>query len=121
MSLKATSLETLRIVTNIGPTEAMHFLLWNEKAGGVPAVDSGDGLVFTAPPQPAKIFPTPCTFLSKDLPLNSVVRPTSPALNGPIAVVRFLKQTGLFFNQVPDFFTALNKLAAAAEAAHRQS
>jgi hypothetical protein len=121
MSLKATSLTTLGIVTSIGPTEAMHFMLWNEKAGGVPAVDSGDGLVFTAPPQPAKIFPTPCTFLSKDLPLNAVVRPTSSALNGPIAVVKFLKQTGLFFGQNNDFMTALNKLAAAAEAAQRQS
>jgi hypothetical protein len=120
MSLKATSLVTLRIVTNIGPTEAMHFLLWNEKAAGVPPVDSGDGLVFTAPPQPSKIFPTPCTFLSKDLPLNSVVRPTSSALNGPIAVVKFLRQTGLFFGQNNDFFTALNKLAANAEAAQRQ-
>ena len=120
MSLKATSLVTLRIVTNIGPTEAMHFLLWNEKAGGIPAVDSGDGLVFTAPPQPAKIFPTPCTFLRTDLPLNSVVRPTSPALNGPIAVAKFLRQTGLFFGQSDDFFKALNKLAADAEAAQRQ-
>jgi hypothetical protein len=120
MSLKATSLVTLKIVTNIGPTEAMHFLLWNEKAAGAPPVDSGDGLVFTAPPQQNKIFPTPCTFLSKDLPLCSVVRPTSDALNGPRAVVKFFTQTGLFFNQVPDFFTTLDKLAAAAEAAQRQ-
>ena len=120
MSLKATSLVTLKIVTNIGPTEAMHFLLWNEKAAGAPPVDSGDGLVFTAPPQQNKIFPTPCTFFSKDLPACAVVRPTSPALSGPMAVAKFLRQTGLFFGQSSDFFTALNKLAAAAEAAHRQ-
>jgi hypothetical protein len=120
LSLKASSLVTLRIVTNIGPTEAMHFLLWNEKAGGVPAADSGDGLVFVPPPAPAKIFPTPCAFLGQGFPANSVVRPTSPHLNGPTAVVNFLAKTGLFHGQSDGFFQVLNGLAAAAEAASRQ-
>jgi hypothetical protein len=117
VSPNVTSRMALKVVTNIGPTEAMHFMLWNEKAGSIPAVDSGDGLVFTAPPQPAKIFPTPCTFFSSTLPLCSVVRPTSDALNGPMAVVNFLKTTGLFFGQGADFFAELTELAADAEAA----
>ncbi len=120
LSLKATSLTTLRIVTSIGPSEAWHFATWNDEAANIPAVDSGDGLVFPKLPQGPKIFPTPCTFLSADLPQCAVVRPTSDSLNGPMAVVKFFTQTGLFVGQSPGFFTVMNRLAAAAEAAQRQ-
>jgi Ferritin-like domain len=120
LSLKVTSLEALRIVTNIGPSEAWHLAIWDDTAGEIPAVDSGDGLVFTAPPQANKVFPTPCTFLNANLPRCAVVRPTSPAQISPKAVVKFLTQDGLFIGQSPAFFTALNKLAAAAQAAKRQ-
>jgi len=121
LSLKVTSLEALRIVTNIGPSEAWHLAIWDNTAAEIPAVDSGDGLVFTAPPAPSMAFPTPCTFLSPNLPRCAVVRPTSDGQISPMAVVNFLKQDGLFFGQSPGFFTKLNGLAAAAEAAHRQS
>ncbi len=120
LSLKVTSLEVLRIVTNIGPSEAWHLAIWDDTAGEIPAVDSGDGLVFQAPPLPTIVFPTPCTFLSPNLPRCAVVRPTSAALNGPMAVVKFLTQEGLFLGQSPAFFAAVTKLAAAAEAAQRQ-
>ena len=120
MSLKVTSLEVLRIVTNIGPSEAWHLAIWDDTAGEIPAVNSGDGLVFTAPPQANKVFPTPCTFINANLPRCAVMRPTNPALSGPTAVVKFLTQDGLFVGQSPGFFTTLNKLAAAAEAATRQ-
>ena len=46
LSLKVTSLEVLRIVTNIGPSEAWHLAIWDDTAGEIPAVNSGDGLVF---------------------------------------------------------------------------
>jgi hypothetical protein len=120
MSLKVTNLEVLRIVTNIGPSEAWHLAIWDDTAGEIPAVNSGDGLVFTAPPQANKVFPTPCTFINANLPRCAVMRPTNPALSGPTAVVKFLTQDGLFVGQSPGFFKALNKLAAAAEAATRQ-
>ncbi len=120
LSLKVTSLEVLRIVTNIGPSEAWHLAIWDDTAGEIPAVDSGDGLVFQAPPLPTTVFPTPCTFLSPSLPRCAVVRPTSDALNGPMAVVKFLTEDGLFIGQTPGFFTTLTALAAAAEAAQRQ-
>ena len=120
LSLKVTSLEVLRIVTSIGPSEAWHLAIWDDTAGEIPAVNSGDGLVFTAPPLPDNIMPTPCTFLSANLPRCAVVRPTSPALAGPKAVVKFLTQSNLFVGQPSGFFTTLNQLAAAAEAATRQ-
>jgi hypothetical protein len=65
-------------------------------------------------------FPTPCTFLSPNLPRCAVVRPTSDALNGPMAVVNFLIQDGLLVGQSGGFFKTLTGLAAAAEAARRQ-
>jgi hypothetical protein len=121
LSMKVTSLTALKIVTNIGPSEAWHLAIWDNTAAEIPAVDSGDGLVFQAPPEPSMAFPTPCTFLSPNLPRCAVVRPTSDAQISPTAVVNFLTQDGLFIGQSPGFFTALNALAAAAEAAQRQS
>jgi Ferritin-like domain len=120
LSLKVTSLEVLRIVTNIGPAEAWHLALWDDLAGEIPAVDSGDGLVFPEVPARNTIFPTPCTFDSPNLPRCAVVRPTSDALISPMAVVNFLTQDGLFVGQSPGFFKALTGLAAAAQAAKRQ-
>jgi Ferritin-like domain len=120
MSLKVTSLDVLRIVTSIGPSEAWHLAIWDDTAGSIPPVNSGDGLVFTAPPQANKVFPTPCTFLNANLPRCAVMRPTNPALSGPTAVVKFLTQDGLFIGQSSGFFKTLNQLAAAAESAQRQ-
>ena len=45
MAQKVTGLEALRIVVSIGPTEAMHFQTWHDKAGNAPAVTDG-ALVF---------------------------------------------------------------------------
>ena len=120
MSLNVTSVEALRVVTNIGPSEAWHLAIWDDTAGEIPAVNSGDGLVFTAPPQANKVFPTPCTFINANLPRCAVMRPTNPALSGPTAVVKFLTQDGLFVGQSSGFFKTLNQLAAAAAAATRQ-
>ena len=120
LSLKVTSLQVLRVVTNIGPSEAWHLAIWDDTAGEIPAVNSGDGLVFHAPPLPTIVFPTPCTFLSTNLPRCAVVRPTSDALNGPMAFTKAAIKSGLFLGQSPDFFTTLTGLAAAAEAAQRQ-
>jgi hypothetical protein len=120
LSLNVTSQTALRIVTSIGPAEAWHLALWDDLAGEIPAVNSGDGLVFPEVPARNTIFPTPCTFDSPNLPRCAVVRPTKPANAGPNAVVKFLTQDGLFVGQSAGFFKALNKLAAAAEAATRE-
>src|SRR5713101_3386093 len=42
-----TSLEALRVLLSIGPTETMHFQTWSDKAGNAPALtDPTTGLVF---------------------------------------------------------------------------
>jgi hypothetical protein len=120
LSLNVTSREVLRITTSIGPAEAWHLAIWDDTAGEIPAVNSGDGLVFPVVPLPENIMPTPCTFLSADLPRCAVVRPTNPALAGPTPFFKALTQLGLFIGQPSGFFTTLTKLASAAPAATRQ-
>ena len=119
LSLNVTSQTALHIVTSIGPAEAWHLALWDDLAGEIPAVNSGDGLVFQTPPDSNTIFPTPCLFDSANLPRCAVVRPTSDALAGPVAFLKAVVGSGLFIGQVPGFFTTLNSLAAQAEAARR--
>jgi hypothetical protein len=119
LSLNVTSSAALHVVLSIGPSEAWHLAVWDDTAAEVVPVNSGDGLVFTAPPAEMMAFPTPCTFLSPNLPRCAVVRPTSDGLAGPIAFLEAVVQSGLFIGQVPGFFTVLNGLAAAAEEARR--
>src|SRR5438477_10995253 len=52
MALRATSVEVLRILISIGPTETMHFQTWQDKAGNAPpltAVDPETGASVTFP------------------------------------------------------------------------
>jgi Ferritin-like domain len=114
-----TSEAALHVVTSIGPAEAWHLAIWDNTAAEVVPVNSGDGLVFTAPPEPAMAFPTPCTFLSADLPRCAVVRPISDGLAGPVAFLEAVTESGLFIGQSPGFFSTLTELAIAAEAARR--
>jgi len=125
LSLKCSTLLALRIVTSIGGTEVAHFEIWNDKAGDAPPVDSGDGLVFPDLNQnPATttnlVMPQPCKFISEDLPLCSIIRPTSIGLAGATAAVQFLTATGLFDGQSNAFFHTLSSLAAAADRAVRR-
>jgi len=125
LSLKCSTLLALRIVTSIEGTEVAHFEIWNDKAGDTPPVNSGDGLVFpdlkanTDAPASA-VMPRPCTFISEDLPLCSVIRPTSIPLAGATAAAHFLTNTGLFVGQSDAFFAALFGLAARADRAMRE-
>jgi hypothetical protein len=124
LSLKCSSLLALRIVTSIGGTEVAHFEIWNDKAGDAPPVDSGDGLVFPDLNQdPATttslVMPRPCKFISEDLPLCSIIRPTSNSLAGAVATLEFLSATGLFTGQSETFFRVLTRLAVAADKAVR--
>jgi len=125
LSLKCSSLLALRIVTSIEGSEVAHFEIWNDKAGDAPPVDSGDGLVFpdlnlNPATTTSLVMPRPCKFISEDLPLCSVIRPTSSALAGATAVVQFLTDTGLFVGQSQAFFHTLFSLAAAADRAVRK-
>ena len=125
LSLKCSSLLALRIVTSIGGTEVAHFEIWNDKAGDAPPVDSGDGLVFpdlnlNPDTTTSLVMPRPCKFISADLPLCSIIRPTSIPLAGATAAAHFLTGTGLFLGQSDAFFNALFGLAQRADRAVRE-
>src|ERR1700676_1434091 len=125
MAQKVTSLEVLRIVLSIGGTEIMHFQTWHDKAGNaVPLTDGA--LVFPdlkTPPQPESlqgnlIMPEPTIFLSKKLPVCSIIRPT--ATKGvAMGAAKGLTADGLFRGQTPDFFEFLRDLAEEADEARR--
>jgi len=125
LSLKCDSLLALRIVTSIGGTEVAHFEIWHDVVGHIPAVDSGNGLVFpdleaNEATDPALVMPKPCKFISTDLPLCSVIRPTSTALAGATAAAQFLSDTGLFTGQSEEFFDFFFHLAEEADKAGRE-
>ncbi|MFB3815990.1 MAG: hypothetical protein ACE14L_17950, partial [Terriglobales bacterium] len=110
MAQRARSVEVLRILISIGPTETMHFQTWQDKAGNAPPLtDSTNGLVFpdlNAPPFDTEqfntnlIMPEPCPFLSRALPVCSVIRPTETK-GIAMGVVKFLTDMGLFIGQSP--------------------
>jgi hypothetical protein len=134
MAQRATSVEVLRILISIGPTETMHFQTWSDKAGNAPpltAVDPMTGVSVTFPNLNAKpfggetfqtnlIMPEPCPFISRKLPPCSVIRPTETkgiAMN----VVNFLTAMGLFIGQPPAFSHLMRDLAMDADAARREN
>ena len=128
MAQRATSVEVLRILISIGPTETMHFQTWSDLAGDAPPLtDPTNGLTFpdlNAPPFGGETFttklimPEPCPFLSRELPRCSVIRPTK---TGGVATgaLRFLTAMGLFIGQSPAFFEFMRDLAADADRARR--
>ena len=128
MAQRAQSVEVLRILISIGPTETMHFQTWSDKAGNAPPLtDSTNGLVFpdlNSPPfggetfQTNLIMPEPCPFLSRSLPPCSVIRPTQTE-GVAMSVVKFLTAMGLFIGQPKAFFELLEELAMEADAAKR--
>src|SRR6266481_5057226 len=84
LAQRVSSSEVLQIVLSIGGTEAMHFQTWHDKAGNAPPLtDPSDStLVFpdlNAPPfggedfQTNLIMPEPTVFLSRTLPVCSIV------------------------------------------------
>lgn len=129
MAQRATSVEVLRILISIGPTETMHFQTWSDKAGNAPpltAVDPVTGVSVTFPDledvgedlQKSLIMPEPCPFLSRKLPRCSVIRPTETK-GVAMAVVKFLTDMGLFIGQSPGFFAFMKDLAEDADEARR--
>jgi ferritin-like protein len=131
MAQRATSVEVLRILSSIGPTETMHFQTWQDKAGNAPmltAVDPVTGVSVSFPdltpdstPEDLKanlIMPEPCPFISKNLPPCSVIRPTETKGIAK-GVVKFLTDMGLFIGQSKQFFAFLSDLAEDADEARR--
>jgi hypothetical protein len=133
MAQRASSVEVLRILISIGPTETMHFQTWADKAGNAPpltAVDPKTGVSVTFPDlnsspfggedfQTNLIMPEPCPFISRKLPKCSVIRPTETK-GIAMGVVNFLTKMGLFIGQSPAFFSLMRDLAEDADEAKRE-
>ena len=120
--------EVLQVVLSIGPTEAMHFQTWQDKAGNAtPLTDTdpvtGSVVTFvdltTNQPQSLQsnlIMPEPCPFINTSLPICSIVRPTNTQ-GAAMAAANFLIAMNLFAGQSGQFFQLLLQLAADADAA----
>jgi len=133
MAQRASSVEVLRILISIGPTETMHFQTWADKAGNAPPLTAKDPVTgvsvtfpdLNSPPfggeefQTNLIMPEPCPFISRKLPRCSVIRPTETR-GIAMGVVKFLTAMGLFRGQSPEFFALLRELASEADAARRE-
>jgi hypothetical protein len=132
MAQRANSVEVLRILISIGPTETMHFQTWSDKAGNAPPLTAKDpvtGVSVTFPDlnsspfggenfQTNLIMPEPCPFLSRKLPPCSIIRPTETQ-GAAMGVVSFLTAMGLFIGQSGAFFAMLRDLASDADRAKR--
>ncbi|MBV9674318.1 MAG: hypothetical protein JO076_16030 [Verrucomicrobia bacterium] len=133
---KATSLVVLRILYAIGGSEVAHFQTWHDKAGNAVSTPLAPLTDPTAPEvtfpdlnssafggeafSTNLIMPEPCEFISHNLPACSIIRPTLSKNAGPIAVVTFLANMGLFKGQTPEFFQTLQRIATAANEARRR-
>jgi hypothetical protein len=128
LAQRVSSVEVLRILLSIGPTETAHFQTWHDKAGNAPPLtDPTNGLVFpdlNSPPfggedfQTNLIMPEPCPFLSRSLPVCSIIRPTETQ-GAAMGALKFLTAMGLFIGQTPPFFEFMQDLAQAADNAKR--
>src|SRR6266481_2330808 len=132
LAQRATNVEVLRILMSIGPTETMHFQTWSDKVGNAPpltAVDPVTGVSVTFPDlnsspfggedfQTNLIMPEPTFFLSRKLPVVSIIRPTETK-GVAMGALKFLTDMGLFIGQSAGFFALMHGLAEDADAARR--
>src|SRR3989440_6191685 len=124
LAQRVTHPEVLRILLSIGPTEAMHFQTWHDKAGNAPPLtDPTNGLVFpdlnasgSESTQTNLIMPEPTIFLQRKFPIVSIIRPTQTK-GAAMGAVKALTEDGLFRGQSAEFFAVLKGLARAADAA----
>src|SRR5215470_4206227 len=133
--------EVLRVVLSIGPSEALHFQVWHDKAGNANAgnppltvVDpiNNSTVTFVDLTVPTGndavdefleanlIMPEPCPFLNRSFPVCSIVRPTETE-GAAMGALKALMADGLFIGQTPQFFQLLNDLARDADQARRES
>ena len=123
---RVSSVEVLRILFSIGPTEALHFQTWHDKAGNAkPLTDPTNGLVFpdlNSPPFGGEdfstnlIMPEPTIFLNRMFPPVSIVRGTQTE-GAAMGALKFLTDDGLFIGQSSEFFDLLHNMAEQADKA----
>jgi hypothetical protein len=133
LSQKVSSLEVLKITLGIGGDEVAHFLEWVDFAGNgvqAPVAPFTDTVTKLSFPnffnplnpliQPSLIFPVPAQFINQNLPLCAAIRPSSDQFAGAQAAIASFTADGLFKGQSAEFFSLVNQLAVAADAATRQ-
>jgi hypothetical protein len=143
LAQRVSSLEVLRILLSIGPTETSHFQVWHDKAGNTlqpplaPFSDTDKGfpgstgatvmfpnLNASSDPNVADelqtnlIMPEPTIFLNRKFPIVSIIRPTETK-GAAMGAVKGLMADGLFIGQSPEFFELLRDLAEDADEARR--
>jgi Ferritin-like domain len=134
LAQRVSNVEVLRILLSIGGVEIAHFQTWQDKAGNAPhltdIVDPVTGVKVTfpdlnSPPfggenfQTNLIMPEPTTFLSRQLPGCSIIRPTETT-RAATAALASLTADGLFIGQSAAFFGFVRDLAENADAARRE-
>jgi len=132
LSRKVSNAQVLDITLSIGGDEICHFLEWVDFSGNgvsppvAPFTDPTNGLTFPnfdATPNPLiqtnLIFPVPCEFVSPNLPLCAIIRPTAANQINAVAAVNAFEADGLFIGQSPAFVPFLLGLARKADAAKR--
>src|SRR5258708_522335 len=133
LAQRVTDPEVLRVVLSIGPTEAMHFHTWQDKAGKATPLIVMDpinnstvtfvDLTLDSTPATLRnnlIMPEPCPFLNENFPICSIVRPTATK-GAAMAAVNALTADGLFIGQTREFEQLLKDLATDADQARRES
>jgi hypothetical protein len=145
LAQQVSSVEVLRVLLSIGPSETMHFQTWQDKAGNalpISDTDNGPGgtgakVTFTSLAQAQGetnpeslmgntlqanlIMPEPTHFLDKDFPPVAIIRPTSTENSGAMAAFNSLMADGLFIGQKnQEFFQVMRNLAEEADAARRE-
>jgi len=134
--------EVLRVVLSIGPSEALHFQVWHDKAGNANAgnppltvvdpINNNSTVTFADLTVPTGndvadeliaanlIMPEPCPFLNRSFPVCSIVRPTETE-GAAMGVVQAFTADGLFIGQTGEFMQLLNDLATDADQARREN
>ena len=117
LAQRVTNVEVLRVLLSIGPSEAMHFQTWHDKAGNAPMLsdtdptfpnlnngtdpNTGDTTVNGVPAadlfQTNLIMPEPTIFLNPKLGTVSIARPTETTGAAEAAVKSFIDD-GLFID-----------------------
>lgn len=140
LAQNVTNLQVLSVLLSIGPSEAMHFQTWQDKAGNATPLTAFDkinnsSVTFTdlkaakgeSNPESLKgdtlqanlIMPEPTHFLHRKLGLVSIVRPTSIKNAGATASTASFVADGLFRGN-PGLVKLLFKLAEEADEARRR-
>ena len=131
LAQRVSSVDVLRILLSIGGTEIAHFQTWHDKAGNAVPLSAKDpvtGVHVTFPDltkdsvgenlKSNLIMPEPTAFLSRKLPVCSIIRPTETEGAAMAALQGFVKMN-IFAGQPKAFLNFFFELAEEADKARR--